>query len=55
MAGSAPRLSRSEWRQVSDIASRLDWARYSPDRYAALEAGLNDRAAAALHQLLRVS
>ena len=54
MASSALRLSKSEWRQVSDIAARIDWVRYSPERYSALEAGLSDRAAAALHQLLRV-
>ena len=53
MASSALRLSKSEWRQVSDIAARIDWARYSPTRYAALEASLSDRTAAALHQLLR--
>ena len=53
MASSAMRLSRAEWRQVSGIAAQIDWARYSPGRYAALESGLSDRTAAALHQLLR--
>lgn len=48
------KLSKAEWRQVSDIAAQIDWARYSAGRYAHLEAGLSDRAAAALHQLLRV-
>lgn len=52
MASSALRLSKDEWRQVSDIATQIDWARYSPDRYAHLEASLSDRVAAALHQLL---
>lgn len=55
MAGTAVRLSRAEWRQVSDTAAQIDWARYSPGRYAALEAGLGERGAAALHQLLRIS
>jgi hypothetical protein len=48
------KLSKAEWRQVSDIAAQIDWARYSPDRYAHLEASLSDRTAAALHQLLRL-
>lgn len=55
MATSAPRLSRGEWRHVSDIAARIDWARYSAaSRYPELEAGLDDRTAWALRQLLRV-
>lgn len=28
MAGSAMRLSRAEWRQVSGIAAQIDWARF---------------------------
>lgn len=54
MASSALRLSKAEWRQVSDIAARMDWARHSAAGQPALEAGLSDRAAAALHQLLRL-
>ena len=54
MTGSELKLSRAEWRQVSDVASRIDWARYSADRHARLEADLSDRTSAALHQLLRV-
>ena len=54
MATSALRLSKSEWRQVSDIAAQLDWARHSASRQPALETGLSDRAAAALNQLLRL-
>jgi hypothetical protein len=54
MEGNAIKLSKSEWRQVSGIAAQIDWARYSSDRYAHLEAGLSDRTAAALHQLLRL-
>jgi hypothetical protein len=49
-----PRLSKSEWQQVSRVAAGLDWARISlrmPDE--AMAAGLNDRSAAALHHLLR--
>ena len=48
------KLSKSEWRQLSDVASRIDWARYSAGRDDRLEADLGDRASAALHQLLRV-
>ena len=49
------KLSKSEWRQVSDIAARIDWARYSAAaRYAEIETGLDDRTASALRQLLRV-
>jgi len=49
------KLSKSEWRQVSDIAARIDWARYSAaHRYAEIEAGLDGRTASALRQLLRV-
>lgn len=50
-----PKLSKSEWQQVSRIASGLDWARISartPDEIA-MSAGLNDRSAAALQHLLR--
>jgi hypothetical protein len=53
MTSSELRLSKDEWRQVSDVAARIDWARYSPTRYNHLEAGFSDRTAAALHQLLR--
>lgn len=52
IASTAMRLSRAEWRQVSGIAAQIDWARFSPGRYAALQSGLGDRTAAALHQLL---
>ena len=49
------KLSKSEWRQVSDIAARIDWARYSAAaRYAEIETGLDDCTASALRQLLRV-
>ena len=55
MASSTLKMSKSEWRQVSDIAAQIDWARYSAAaRYAELESGLNDRTASALRQLLRV-
>ena len=55
MANSSLKLSKSEWRHVSDVAAKIDWARYSAsDRYAELEAGLDDRTASALRQLLRV-
>ena len=54
MTSSELKLSKAEWRQVSDIASQIDWARHSADRHARLEADLNDRTSAALHQLLRV-
>ena len=47
-------LSKTEWRQVSGIAARIDWARHASDQYAALEDGLSDRAAMALRQLLRL-
>jgi hypothetical protein len=50
-----PKLSKSEWQQVSRIASGLDWSRISartPDDLA-MSAGLNDRSAAALQHLLR--
>ena len=50
-----PKISKSEWQQVSRVASGLNWARISaqmPDD-AALTAGLNDRSAAALQHLLR--
>ena len=56
MTNSALRLSKAEWRQVSDVAARIDWARYSAaTRYAELESGLDDRTALALRQLLRVT
>jgi hypothetical protein len=50
-----PRLSKSEWQQVSRVAAGLDWARISPRTpdEMAMAAGLNDRSAAALHHLLR--
>lgn len=55
MASSALRLSKSEWRHVADVAAHIDWARYSAaNRYAELEADLDDRTATALRQLLRV-
>ncbi|HVJ71519.1 MAG TPA: hypothetical protein VM531_08450 [Sphingomicrobium sp.] len=50
-----PKLSKSEWQQVSRAAAGLDWARISartPDDVAET-AGLNDRSAAALQHLLR--
>lgn len=55
MTNDAIQLSKSEWRQVADVAARIDWARYTPGRYAALEAGLTDRSQIALHQLLRAA
>ncbi|HEU0311668.1 MAG TPA: hypothetical protein VFR36_10660 [Sphingomicrobium sp.] len=54
MTRSELRLTKAEWRQVSDVAAQIDWARYSTGRYAHIEAALSDRTAAALHQLLRV-
>ena len=54
MTTSELKLSKAEWRQVSDIASQIDWARHSIDRHARLEVDLSDRASAALHQLLRL-
>lgn len=82
MAGQEAQLSKSEWRQVSQIAGKIGWAdctagrrrastglpepivrfacaaqRSDPDettRLAAIGAGLNDRTADALQQLLRV-
>lgn len=54
MTSSDLKLSKAEWRQVADIAARIDWGRHSPEAHTHLEAGLNDRAAAALHQLLRL-
>lgn len=54
MTSSELKLSKAEWRQVSDVASRIDWARHSADGYDSLEADLSDRASAALHLLLRV-
>lgn len=54
MTSAALKLSKAEWREVSDIAAQFDWARHEAgNRFAAIEAGLNDRAAAALRQLLR--
>ena len=55
MASGSLKLSKSEWRHVSDIAAHIDWARYSAaTRYAELEAGLDGLTASALRQLLRV-
>ena len=55
MASAALKLSKDEWRQVSHIAASLDWSRHAPGgRNAAIEAGLSDRAATALRQLLRL-
>ena len=55
MASGSLKLSKSEWRHVSDIAAQIDWVRYSAaTRYAELEAGLDGRTASALRQLLRV-
>jgi hypothetical protein len=51
-----PKLSKSEWQQVSRVAAGLNWARISaqtPDDVVAVNAGLNDRSAAALQHLLR--
>ena len=54
MTSAALKLSKAEWRQVSDIAAQFDWARHQAgSRFAAIEAGLSDRASTALHQLLR--
>ena len=59
MASQAPSLTKSEWRQVSRIAAGLSLPRrlaHEPDqsvRLIAMGAGLNDRSAAALQQLLR--
>ena len=50
-----PKLSKSEWQQVSRVAAGLNWARISaqtPDEVATA-IGLNDRSAAALQHLLR--
>jgi hypothetical protein len=50
-----PRLSKSEWQQVSRVAAGLDWARISarsPDEVA-MAAGLDGRSATALQHLLR--
>ncbi|HEU4956002.1 MAG TPA: hypothetical protein VFT40_00085 [Sphingomicrobium sp.] len=50
-----PRISKSEWQQVSRAAAGLDWARISartPDEVA-MAVGLNDRSTAALQHLLR--
>ena len=49
----ALKLSRAEWRQVSGIAAGIDWTRHGRG-YAGLDAGLGDRAAIALQQLLRL-
>lgn len=55
MANGSLKLSKAEWRHVSDVAARIDWARYSAaTRYAELETSLDDRTASALRQLLRV-
>lgn len=50
-----PRISKSEWQQVSRVAAGLDWARISAQapNDIAVAAGLNDRSAAALQHLLR--
>ena len=50
-----PRISKSEWQQVSQIAAGLDWSRISLQKQhdVAVAAGLNDRTAAALQHLLR--
>ena len=50
-----PRLSKSEWQQVSRVAAGLDWTRISArgSDEAAMDVGLNDRSAAALQHLLR--
>jgi len=50
-----PRISKSEWQQVSRVAAGLDWSRISvqKQRDVAVAAGLNDRSAAALQHLLR--
>jgi hypothetical protein len=50
-----PRLSKTEWQQVSRVAAGLNWARISaqtPDEVV-MAAGLSDRSAAALQHLLR--
>jgi hypothetical protein len=50
-----PKLSKSEWQQVSRVAAGLNWARISanaPDEVS-LAAGLNGRSAVALQHLLR--
>lgn len=55
MTSGSLKLSKSEWRHVSDVAAKIDWARYSAaSRYAQLEADFDDRTASALRQLLRV-
>ena len=54
MTSAALKLSKAEWRQVSGIAAQIDWARHAVGDQAALEAGLTDRTAAALRQLLRL-
>jgi hypothetical protein len=55
MTNGSLKLSKSEWRHVSDVAAQIDWVRYSAAaRYAELETGLDDRTASALRQLLRV-
>ena len=50
-----PRISKSEWQQVSRVAAGLDWTRISARTPGdmATSAGLNDRSAAALQHLLR--
>jgi hypothetical protein len=48
-----PRISKSEWQQVSRVAAGLNWSRISVQDSAAINAGLNDRSAAALQYLLR--
>lgn len=53
MTSGALRLSKAEWRQVSGIVAGIDWTRHG-SRESGLEAGLSDRAAAALQQLLRL-
>ena len=53
MTSSALKLSKAEWRQVSDIAAGIDWTRHGRG-YSGLDADLSDRAATALRQLLRL-
>jgi hypothetical protein len=54
MISNSLKLSKSEWRQVSDIAGEIDWSRHGADfRNAELNGGLDGRTSAALHQLLR--
>lgn len=51
MAGEQVKMSRSEWRNLSQIAAAIDWATYGADR--GLGSKFDERTANALQLLLR--